>query len=128
MIGRLPTGEIMRLITRQIEVEVDVNGIQIKGKNLSAAEISAIRDKNYKTIGRGDVEKTVLDADSYGKDLFVEVVTWWPDSVVDMEGKPLKCNAKNKALVYEWNQGFAQVAMQKITDAVVELRKGEEKN
>ena len=118
----------MRLVTRKIEIEVEVSGVTVKGRNLSSTEISEIRDKNYKTVGQGGEMQTILDEQSFGRDLFIAGIVGWSDNVVDMDDKHLKCNDKNKALVYEWNQGFAQAAMNKITSEVVKIRKGEEKN
>lgn len=114
----------MRLVTRSIEIEVEINGVTVTGRNLSSSEISAIRDKNYKTVNG----ETVLNEQKFGSDLFVAGVTGWSDNVVDIDDKHLKCTDKNKALVYEWNQPFAQAVMNKITAEVVKIRKGEEKN
>ena len=118
----------MRLITRQVEVEVEVNGVAVKGQVLSSDVLTKLRDKNYKSVGVGKNKKTVIDELAYGEDVFVEAVTWWDEAIVDTDGKELKCTDKNKRLVYQWNQGFAQSAINKISQAVNALRTEEEKN
>lgn len=126
--GRLPTEDEMKLITRQIEVDVEVDGVTVKGRVLSCTTLSELRDKNYKLVGTGKNKRPKLDELEYGKDLFIAAVIEWDESVVDEDGKPLKCDEKNKSLVYEWNQGFAQAAMNEISKAVIELRSEEVKN
>jgi hypothetical protein len=114
----------MRLITRAIEVEVEVEGVKVKGRILGTSEQDAIRQKNYKLVD----DRMTLDAAGFGKDLFCKMITGLSDNAVDMDGKKLPFNEKTLTDIYEFNNDFAQKVAGKITKAINEMREGELKN
>ena len=133
-----PAREIkMRLITRQIEVEVEVDGVVVKGRMIGVSEQAKIRDKNYICVERktkaldgtqSTEEKMVLDVATFGRELFCACVTGLGKNAVDMDGKPLKCNEQTKSDIYEFNNEFANEVVKKITKKITEMREGEIKN
>jgi len=114
----------MRLLTRAVEVEVEVDGIKVKGRLLGTSEQDEIRRKNYKLVD----DRMTLDAAGFGRDLFCAMITYISENAVDMEGKPLKCDDATKTDIYEFNNDFAQAVAVKIAKAINDLRDGDIKN
>ena len=73
----------MKFITEQIHVEVEVDGVKVKGRILGTSEINAIRVKNYKIVEHTIVdskteeerkEERVVVGENFARDLFVESI------------------------------------------------------
>jgi len=128
----------MRLITKRIEVEVEVDGVKVKGRSLTTSEQSALRQKSYISVTRKAVdadtgeestdEKTVFSGSLFAKLLWVDVVIGLSDNAVNEEGVKLECNEKDLSVIFEFNEDFTTKVIKRLTARFEQIRKGELKN
>lgn len=117
----------MALQNRKIEVEVEVRGIKVKGTPLTASIKSEIDSKNVQVIGKGDGRMIVTNNIGVSRDTFKAMVTDW-SGAVDPDGKELKCTAKTKDNVFEFDPPFAEEAVTAINREVEAVRSADLKN
>ena len=128
----------MRLITKKMEVEVEVEEVKVKGRYLTTSERSEIRQKSFVVVTRktvdadteeeSTVEKTVFSDSLYNKAVWVEMITSLDENAVNEEGERLECNEENLGVIFDYNEMFALVVVKKLNAAFAEIRNGEIKN
>lgn len=132
-----PAEDKMRLITSNIEITVEVDEVEVKGRLVGLSEQAKIREQNFVIVKRKIVddkgvdsveERMILDTAAFGKQLFCATITGLGDNAVDMDGNPLMCDDQTKGDIYEYNGDFAEKVMKKITAEIKQMRSGELKN
>lgn len=127
----------MALITEQLIVEVEVEGVTVKGKLLSTSEKDALRVKNYKLVeytvvdenGEERKDERVVVGPGYARDLFANsIIDISGKNAVDKAGDPIKCDEATLCEIYEYNTDFAQKAGVKISAAINKIRGNDLKN
>lgn len=125
-----------RFITGSIEVEVEVDGVLVKGRLLSTSEINEIRNKHYRlneyiVIGKDGDERTEervsLNTNNYAREIFTKTITSIGENAVDLTGNKLQCTEETLRDIYDYNNDFSELAIRKIRSAIDDLRKDEKK-
>jgi len=107
----------MKLQNKEIEVKVDVRGLQITGRPITASKLDEIQNKHTTIKGRSDERRVVTDRLGISKDTWCYMIKDWGDAT-DADGKKLQCNDRNKLDVFEFDSEFVNEAISAINEAV----------
>lgn len=117
----------MKLRTRQIEVEIEVRGIKVRGRALTPQEVAEMHEKHVKIVGRGQESRRITDAVAISMDTFNRMVLGW-EGATDEDGRPLPCDKKSKETVFTYDQDFVAEVTTAINSEIREFREVESKN
>ena len=130
----------MSLITRRIELEVEVEGVKVKGQTLSTSEQTELRQNCFIDVVRQQVDEatgeplepktiTVFSPAMYERALWIKTVVSLSENAVSVEeGEQLEANEKDLGNIYDWNEGFCKAVAKKLSKKFLEIKSGELKN
>ena len=129
----------MGLLTRRIEVDVEVDGVTVKGQTLSTVEQTELRQGCYIDVVREQVDAltekplepkvvTVFSPSKYERLLWVKTVVSLSENAVNLEGEQLEVNEKNLGDIFDWNRDFVEAVVKKLNSKFKAIKKGELKN